>query len=1081
MAEFDIQIQVPVFLGVMAAGLRSRQICLPPPTEVAGVSLIVHQIEFTASELRHDQPARYAVFHQSHGTTQGMWAEGFQTQLAQDVVVHVSTTAAVLAHPNQTPPAIVALPLTVVVDLDFVADGTPTMTSSISQVQWRLSLPPLPPTVDPADIKREVEVVIRRAFPSFTQPLDIVNLLMGGNTPTLNVGMTVSQDGTLLVFRAETGAGTGYVDWRWGNFFSGIVTDRLAGAQWGLWIDHRVVESMFQTAVWQAVAAEAGPEVDLISVGSAYSGTGGRAQVTTTVHAHVDLPDPLGNPYVEVPVRAELSVAAGGELTIDLRLPDIRAIARSMIAGIDAVLRRLLGPVWAFVRLPIDSAIADLKPPVGDVDLSGLHCTEIEPLHQRCTRRLPASSFGGTQVRIGGLSAQPDGLLLTATLRSPVTTPAKLRTSFRPFAWTPPQISCGSADAALAAAFAEHAEDLAPLQAQIYLEADGTAPAWYCALEVLNDPLDRFGHVAVDSDRLPATVTVRVPNPGPVYAADPYPVDVLVRTTIGSRLIRIPPAPPLTEQDIRRLKAVVIAMIADCKLLVRSGRFDLRWLIDPPFDRQFRQRWQLAAEHVRPGTKVALLADGGPMVSVAARAGTVTKLSAMVSPGAGLSLVRDEIPEGAAQAALAIRQQLLEVTASVAVEAPVAAVLASAVWTPNGVAAVLSDGIAAYDVGSAARPRAVGRWYVDGVRRALNWWSGLLVVTEDGLFNVDAERRLRRVGPAEEPAPLLDAASGPGAMYVLTADGLQVRSRSLSRRSSVAVHGARSLLRVGGRLLVGGAAGVAVYRMTGTGLSVDPVVSVPELDVTHLAAVIVEDEGAVLATVADGTWRSLVVDERDRVSVVAEYPERPWFAGAARLGDTFVLVDDRGGALEVLTAGVARPVGSDATTELPAGFAFASWTDLGPERAVGTLHGAQVTVVGPIGEGGVTDGTFPLFGAAHYAPPLPMSDAVSLISLAGSSFRLRFGEAVRDVVLHLASVASRLTFPPGTPVVRVSGDPTFSLSATTVTGAVAGTLDSGGTLRIYGRMTELSFTADPVFADGTVPDGFYLQVGAVPA
>ncbi|WP_422732962.1 hypothetical protein ACN26Y_16140 [Micromonospora sp. WMMD558] len=37
MAEFDIQIQAPVFLRVMTAGLRCRQVCPPPPVAIAGL------------------------------------------------------------------------------------------------------------------------------------------------------------------------------------------------------------------------------------------------------------------------------------------------------------------------------------------------------------------------------------------------------------------------------------------------------------------------------------------------------------------------------------------------------------------------------------------------------------------------------------------------------------------------------------------------------------------------------------------------------------------------------------------------------------------------------------------------------------------------------------------------------------------------------------------------------------------------------------------------------------------------------------------------------------------------------------
>lgn len=1090
MADFDIQVQVPVFLRAMAAALRSRQLCPPPPLVLAGVSLTVQQIEFAGNELRHDKPARFAVFYQSHGETYGLWADGFQTQLAQDIQVHVATTEDVLSHPNGPPARAVAVPLTVVVNLDFfvldyfVGIGTPlvrtpTVRSSFSHIEWPETLP-LPASIDPQAAKQQAEAVIRSSFPALNQPLDITNLLLGGAAPVLNAGMTVSADGSVLVFRAETGAGSSAVDVRWRNFFSGAVTNRLAGHEWGLWIERRIVESMFQHAVWQTVATLAPPEFDLISVGSTYSVVNGRARVTTRVNGHYDLPDPAGNPYIEVPVPIELSVTPEHALALDVWLPDIHSLAHGFIATGELLARRFLGPVWVWFQAWLDSKIADAGSLFGDISPAGFTCTEVEPLHQHCTRGLPASSFGGAQVRIAGLVAQPDGVLLTAQMQVPSRTPATLQTSFRPFAWTPPQVSCGSADIALAAAFAENVTDLAPLQAEIFLAADGTTPAWFCSLDVLNDPLNRFpaSAIQVDTTLLPSVLTVRVPNPGPAYAANPYPLDVLVRTTLGSRLVRIPAGPALTDQDIVRLKGAMIGAIANCKLLTRPGPFDLLWRVDPP-RRRFVQRWQLTAERLHPGTPVKLLTGGRPLVHALARPGAATKLSALISPqaGGGLRLVRDDLLGRSPQATLAIRQQVLEVTGSVPVPERIASVSTSAVWAPNGVVVVLPDGLAAYDVGGATGPREVGRWYIDRVRNALNWPSGLLVVTEDGFLSIDSDRRLTRVGPPGEPAPVLDAAFGRGTVHVLTADALQARSLGLVPRSSAPVEEARSLLLLGGRLLVGGANGVTVHRPTPSGDAGSGVVSLPELSVNRLQVVTVEDDAAVLATLADGTFRTLAVDEHDRVSVVAEYPERPWFAGAARLGDTFVLADD--GALDVLRAGTSQLVGADATTELPDGFAFASWTQIDGQRAVGTLHGAELTVQGPLGNGSVTDGTFRLFGAAHFSPPLSGSDAVNLVSTAGSSFRLKFGAPVRDVVLHLASVASRIVFPRATPVVRISGDPTFSMSGTTVTGVVAGSLDSGGTLRVYGTVDQLTFTAEPVFADGTDPDGFYLQVGGL--
>jgi hypothetical protein len=184
------------------------------------------------------------------------------------------------------------------------------------------------------------------------------------------------------------------------------------------------------------------------------------------------------------------------------------------------------------------------------------------------------------------------------------------------------------------------------VQAKIFLETDGSTAAWFCSLEVLNDRLNRFPGEAIqiDTSQLPSVLTFRVPNPGPEYAANPYPVDVLVHTTLGSRLIRIPPAPALTERDLIRLNAVVIGAIANCKLLTRRGPFDLRWHVDPPHDRRFFERWQLTAEQLHPGARLKLLTAGRTVVNVQTRPNAAAKLSALTSPevGEGLRLVRED-------------------------------------------------------------------------------------------------------------------------------------------------------------------------------------------------------------------------------------------------------------------------------------------------------------------------------------------------------------------------------------------------------------------------------------------------------
>jgi hypothetical protein len=83
--------------------------------------------------------------------------------------------------------------------------------------------------------------------------------------------------------------------------------------------------------------------------------------------------------------------------------------------------------------------------------------------------------------------------------------------------------------------------------------------------------------------------------------------------------------------------------------------------------------------------------------------------------------------------------------------------------------------------------------------------------------------------------------------------------------------------------------------------------------------------------------------------------------------------------------------------------------------------------------------------------------------------------------LHLYSFASLFTFPPGTALAKVSGEPMFMVSGTTASGIVRGRIDSNGTPRLYGRCTWLQFSARPNFLDGSDPDGIYVQIGALSA
>ena len=77
-----------------------------------------------------------------------------------------------------------------------------------------------------------------------------------------------------------------------------------------------------------------------------------------------------------------------------------------------------------------------------------------------------------------------------------------------------------------------------------------------------------------------------------------------------------------------------------------------------------------------------------------------------------------------------------------------------------------------------------------------------------------------------------------------------------------------------------------------------------------------------------------------------------------------------------------------------------------------------------------------------------------------------------------------MTFPQGTPVAKVNGQDTLTVSGNSAAGVAAGgggpDSDSSGTIRVFGQYESLTFTVTPNFGDGTNPDGIYFHLAASP-
>lgn len=160
------------------------------------------------------------------------------------------------------------------------------------------------------------------------------------------------------------------------------------------------------------------------------------------------------------------------------------------------------------------------------------------------------------------------------------------------------------------------------------------------------------------------------------------------------------------------------------------------------------------------------------------------------------------------------------------------------------------------------------------------------------------------------------------------------------------------------------------------------------------------------------------------------------------------------------------------------GLEFTDWADVSANIAAGTLLQHTVTLSGTAvlpPPSSVLDGSWPGFNTPNFTPPLPASDMIEFQGSPNGAYTLAFGAPTHDPVLHLYSLGSTLTFPPGTQISRLSGESTFTVSGNQVIGVPnTATSDADGTIRLTGDFSTVSFAAS--FLDGT--DGIDLQVGA---
>ncbi|MGH9281038.1 MAG: Ig-like domain-containing protein [Acidimicrobiales bacterium] len=236
------------------------------------------------------------------------------------------------------------------------------------------------------------------------------------------------------------------------------------------------------------------------------------------------------------------------------------------------------------------------------------------------------------------------------------------------------------------------------------------------------------------------------------------------------------------------------------------------------------------------------------------------------------------------------------------------------------------------------------------------------------------------------------------------------------------------------------------------------------------------DGDALTATVADEPAHGTVAVQPDGSFT---YTPSAGYVGA----DSFTYsACDPGGGCSRAPVEITITAACAATNKSVAFIDFTA-VDHVANTATGTLRGVTVGLSGSdITENGfIIDGTSTRFDHPAFTPRLAVTDSVEVVGRTGNSYRFAFSQPVANPTMHLASLASTLTFA-GITLGKVSGQDTLVASGSTVQGVLDDTsafTDANGTIRLFGVFEEIAFTTTlSAPTQNNQGDGIYLQLGA---
>jgi len=399
-------------------------------------------------------------------------------------------------------------------------------------------------------------------------------------------------------------------------------------------------------------------------------------------------------------------------------------------------------------------------------------------------------------------------------------------------------VSCNSPDQTIQQA-REHPQSFSYLYLENELNLAGNSPSspvHVCGFEVINNTQNMYPtgwpQIEVQSATLPTKLIVKMDVAG---APPVYPLDLLVKTSAGVQLLRIPPPTPFSTADALLVAGAVEARMVKCPAFpswwdsLREG-FDLEWMEDPLGDpdpyRGIAELLDLRVIQPAVDATIRLSVGGGDdrVTSEIRPAGNEWFVDALVPRGsrAGLQASVDERTDtGKANLELQVTPLLLRGRNALARQPKQLKLFRSG---RHEVAAVLdANGLELFDARSPALPSLGKKLELAGIRGAVDLPDGMFVWNDEKAMVLDSSLR-PRLDLRLHFRTVRDAARVGPMLYLAGDKGITVVNVERWRPETfVALDGgATSILAAFGKIFVGGPSGLAVARETGRSLAFKP-------------------------------------------------------------------------------------------------------------------------------------------------------------------------------------------------------------------------------------------------------------------